>query len=362
MALGDAGLQAIMQAHDADRLAVLDDEQRGDGFLVHYMQRFRRQRSWADGARLRGHHVGGAAMQQIAAHVAPQIAVGDDTGQIAPCIDDADAAIGLGGDLQDRLLHAGLKADQRQLLADMHQIGNAQQFLSQLAARMQLMEILRRESLALQQRHGQRITQSQHHGGGGGGRDADQPGLAHIRQQQGHVGGAAQRAVAAAGDADQRNRPAPGVADDVGQFEGLARVGQGDHRIGGRHHAEIAVAGFRRMDELRRGSGRGKGGGNLAGDVAAFAHAGDDDPAGHPRQQVQRLAHLAVELAGQAQQGFGFLAQDALGRGQPIGRRSTALIFHSPAFNPCRQCPLRSRGFRTITPATRQIQPTPQFW
>ncbi len=37
------------------------------------------------------------------------------------------------------------------------------------------------------------------------------------------------------------------------------------------------MAGFGGVDELRGAARGGQGGGDLAGDVAAFAHAGDDD-------------------------------------------------------------------------------------
>ena len=54
----------------------------------------------------------------------------------------------------------------------------------------------------------------------------------------------------------------------------------------GRDHAEIAVARLGRMDELRRRAGRGEGGGDLARDMAALAHAGDDDAARRGGEQV----------------------------------------------------------------------------
>jgi hypothetical protein len=50
-----------------------------------------------------------------------------------------------------------------------------------------------------------------------------------------------------------------------------------DDVVGG-DHAEIAVAGFRGMDEERRRAGGGKSGRDLAADMARFAEPGDDQP------------------------------------------------------------------------------------
>ena len=46
----------------------------------------------------------------------------------------------------------------------------------------------------------------------------------------------------AGGDRDQRNAEAPGMGDDVGQLRRLAGIGDGDHRVAARDHAEVAVA------------------------------------------------------------------------------------------------------------------------
>ena len=56
----------------------------------------------------------------------------------------------------------------------------------------------------------------------------------------------------------------------------------------GGDHAEIAVARLAGMDELRRRAGRGEGRGDLARDMAALAHAADDDAARHRGEQLDR--------------------------------------------------------------------------
>ena len=100
------------------------------------------------------------------------------------------------------------------------------------------------------------------------------------------------------------------------------------------------------MDKLRRGSGRGQGGRDLAADMAALADAGDDDAPAHRCTQRDRGGKAVVESFGQAFEAADFGADhpagDAdigraggdpwpgrlgdlrLGRGEDIGHRHRA--------------------------------------
>ena len=104
---------------------------------------------------------------------------------------------------------------------------------------------------------------------------------------------------AAGGDRDQRDLEAARIRDDVGQFAALAGIGQSEDRVLGADHAEVAVAGFRRMDELRRLAGRGQRRGDLARDMAALADPGHDQPAARRRAQIEGAPERAVERARQ---------------------------------------------------------------
>ena len=100
------------------------------------------------------------------------------------------------------------------------------------------------------------------------------------------VGLAAERAVGLGGHGDQRNGVAFGEGHDRRQFRRLARPGDGQHDIADLHHAEVAVARLGRMDEEGRLAGRGEGRRDLARDMAGFADAGHDDPAGRSRDRL----------------------------------------------------------------------------
>ena len=81
------------------------------------------------------------------------------------------------------------------------------------------------------------------------------------------------------------------------------RVGDRQHDVVLGHHAEVAVAGLGRMDEERRRAGRGERRRDLAADVAALAHAHDDDPAAAGEHRLHRgdeafaLARLQARAA-----------------------------------------------------------------
>ena len=87
---------------------------------------------------------------------------------------------------------------------------------------------------------------------------------------------------------DQPDAETARVVDQVLQFGGFARPGERhDHVVLG-DHAEVAVARLARVHEIGGRIGRREGRGDLARDMAGFAHAGDDQPAARLRDQFHR--------------------------------------------------------------------------
>ena len=84
---------------------------------------------------------------------------------------------------------------------------------------------------------------------------------------------------ALAGEGDERHAQALQMGQQEHELGRLAGIGQGEQHIRARDHAQVAVAGLGRVQEERRGAGAGQGGGDLAADMAGFAHPGDHDPA-----------------------------------------------------------------------------------
>ena len=92
---------------------------------------------------------------------------------------------------------------------------------------------------------------------------------------------------------------------DGKNFRGLAGVGNGEHDVGGGDHAKVAVRGLARVHEEGGGAGAGEGGGDLAADVAALAHAGDDDAPLAGEHQTAGIGELPVEARRQRLQRLG---------------------------------------------------------
>ena len=85
------------------------------------------------------------------------------------------------------------------------------------------------------------------------------------------------------------------AASEPEQLVGLAALGEQDRHVVAAHDAQVAVHAVHRVQEARRGAGRGQRRGDLAGDHARLADAGDDDPAPARSQELHRLGEAAVE-------------------------------------------------------------------
>src|SRR5258708_4224140 len=83
--------QYVVQMHDADRPVGVGHDQGGDLRRVENFQRFAGEQVARNGLRILRHYVVDQRRHQIGAHVAAQIAVGDDADDCSAPIDEADA-------------------------------------------------------------------------------------------------------------------------------------------------------------------------------------------------------------------------------------------------------------------------------
>ena len=161
---------------------------------------------------------------------------------------------------------------------------------TQPAARVDLAEIGRGEAAPCQQGDRDRIAQGHLHRGGCGGRQAHRTGLGGFGRIRATSAARARvesgRAVIATSGSAKR----AAMRDQIGQFRRFARVRQGQHRVAGNDHAQVAMRSLGRMHEQRGRAGGGQRRGDLAADMAGLAHAGHDDPPGGRRQPVDCLA------------------------------------------------------------------------
>lgn len=101
---------------------------------------------------------------------------------------------------------------------------------------------------------------------------------------------------------------------------GLAGVRKHQQRIGARDRAEIAMARFGGMDEMRRRARRGQSRGDLARDVAGLAHPAHDHPAFDTQDGIDCPDEIAVQRLAQRAQRADRIIEHPVGSRQ-VGRR-----------------------------------------
>ena len=137
-------------------------------------------------------------------------------------------------------------------------------------------EILFIETARLHHRHRQRVAHHQRVDGAGGWRQMHRAGLALHGDIQHRFCRQRQRRGGFAGHRQQRNAFFFQPRHDEIQLFRATGVGDKQHHVAAIEHAEIAVQGFRRMDEKGRGAGAGEGCRQLFTDVAGFTDTGDN--------------------------------------------------------------------------------------
>jgi hypothetical protein len=114
-----------------------------------------------------------------------------------------------------------------------------------------------------------------------------------------------------------RVTPSAGRGEQLEELFGFAGVAQGDEDVAGGEDAEVAVEGFRGMQEMRGRAGGAEGGGDLAGDEAGLADSGEDGAVAGAHglgeelgDAVEPVAHGAVEALGEEFERGGFDADE----------------------------------------------------
>src|SRR5262249_47612927 len=123
------------------------------------------------------------------------------------------------------------------------------------------------------------------------------------------------------------------IGNYVGEFAGLAGVRQSQDHIVRPDHPEIAVAGFDRVNELRRGACRSQRSSDLTADMTAFPHPGNDYPSLHRDAGVYGVCKSVVERLRQTFETADFGAYHSAGDVEiGIAKRPTAECRWLPRF------------------------------
>ena len=210
--------------------------------------------------------------------------------------------------------------DRRQPGHGHHQVGSGEgQLFAEGAGWMVDGEVLGGDAAALHPDRRQGIPDRHRYGGAGGGGEVERAYLPVHRAVEHHVAAARQARLHPAHQGDAGRAAALQVGQDLQQFLGLAAVGEQQGDVVGGHHAQVAVQGVEGIEVDGHQANRGEGGGDLAGDDAALAHAGDHQlgpPVGAGLQQLQGPFHLSRVQSLGAGRDRGRLLDQAAGEGR----------------------------------------------
>jgi len=295
--------------HDALYLAAWsDDDEGGDFFLFHESEGRGCQGAAFDGDGMGVHDVARGVFEGVGAvafEETSEIAVGDHAGEMAVFQYGGHAEF-FAGHLVDDLGHGGGICDLGESVAGVHQLADAGETFADAATRMQVGEVFGLPATATAYFESESIAQREHDRSGGGGGEVERTGFGGDAGVEEDAAGLSEGGGGAAGDGDERGGEAPEGGQEAKELFGLAAVGEGEDGVAGGDHAHVAVDGFGGVEEVSGRAGGAKGRGDLAGDDAAFADAGEDDAAIAPggfEELVDGLSegseHGAVEAKGQ---------------------------------------------------------------
>ena len=91
------------------------------------------------------------------------------------------------------------------------------------------------------------------------------------------------------------------------------------------NYAEVAVRGFRGVQEERRRAGAGERGGDLLADHAGLAHPRQDHPAAALEEELDGAVEAFVQTLDESEDGRGFRFQHLAGEGAVSHERMSGL-------------------------------------
>ena len=206
---------------------------------------------------------------------AAEVAVGDDTDQLASLLDGGHTEA-FGGHLVNDLRHGGRGSDRGQGFALMHELADAGETPAELATGVEVGKIVRLEAERAADLDGEGIAEREHGGGGGGGCQLHIAGLAGDADVERNDAGLGEGGGVASAEADKRDADAFEGGDELEQLVGFAGVRESEDDVAAGEDADVAVEGFGGVQKVRGGAGRDHRGGDFARDEAAFADAAED--------------------------------------------------------------------------------------
>ena len=228
-------------------------------------------------------------------------------------VDDARDPEPLLRHLVDDVLHRGVERDERHVASRVHQVGDPEEALAELAARVEGGEVLRPEALLDRDRHREGVPHRELRGGGGRRREVQRAGLLADRRLHDGVGLPPEGRGAPPRQRHEEGAAAPHVGEERDDLFRLPGMREGEYDVSGQDHPEVAVDRLGGVEEEGGGARRGERRGDLLADDPALADAGDDDPARRPVEERDGGVESAVEAVGEGADRGGLDLEDAAG-------------------------------------------------
>lgn len=229
------------------------DDQEGDAALFEESQCARGEFVGGKSHGRSIHRVTRGVLQSVAAVVfqqAAQVAVAEDAKKLTVLLDGGHAEF-FAAHLVDHVDHGGLRRDDGDGLASVHEVADAGQLTSEFSARMKFCEVLCTKAFAQAYGDGERVAESKHGGGGSSWREVERTGFALDGAVERDFAGGGKRGGEVAGEADE------GIAftfENRQQAENFFRFptcGKREDKVAGQQCAEVAVNGFCRVEKMR---------------------------------------------------------------------------------------------------------------
>ncbi len=239
----------------------------------------------------------------MAGEGAAEVAVGDEAEEMAVGIDDAGGSEGAAGHFDDDLAERGAEGDGREVAV--HRLVDAQmEIAADLTGGVETGEIGVAELAEFGDGEDQGVTDGK---GGDDGAGGDTEGVAGGRDGgiEDHVGFLGEGGVAVAEEGDEGAAEGAEGGQEMEQFGGGAGAGEEENWVAGGEDADIAMDGFGGVEEDGGKASGGERSGELFGDAAGLADAGEDDLVAGGGEAGGGLFRVMVEAGSGAEDGIG---------------------------------------------------------
>jgi hypothetical protein len=188
---------------------------------------------------------------------------------------------------------------------------HAKKFVAEASRGMESGKVIWLEAATFEKRNGQGIAECHSDGSAGSRSEVEGAGFFFDADVENNVAGTGESRFGITGESDDRHFQTLQCFEQIQDFLGFAALGDREQRVATSKHTQVTVERFGGMQEERRRTGAGKGGGNLAANQTGLAHTRDDDTAFAREEKIDGAIEGGVEASEEVVQGLRFDLKDA---------------------------------------------------